>query len=121
MLASLLLYAMLSVTKVGLYAPALDSPYGMWPYLAVNLENTVSSREDPWDLEVGWTLEPVRRGGFTLALKPRDMVYKSAQFVGIKYHWTNSLDAAAGFRWGGARNFPYAAINFKFGSTMGYQ
>lgn len=104
---------LLAFLKIGLYAPALYGPLGVWPYAAVNVvEQKVNHKI--LGLEVGYTQELKKDQIVFLGKQGVKLTYCPAWLLGVKYPVSNDLDIALGGKYFDDKVSPYAGVTFKF-------
>lgn len=105
------LLTILSMLKLGMYAPAQDAPHGIWFYPSINLIGPIAPGKI--GLEVGWTKEPIERDATFLGVKGSEIVYKSTTLIGLSYRFNESWDVVGGMRNTDNQWFPYASVSLR--------
>lgn len=117
------IYAAISPFKLGFYGPVKDAPIFGWFYVGANVwsQKETAENKHPLGVEVGFTMEPIKRSMNFFGVRGVETVYKPAYLAGIKYHLNADLDMSAGGKYSDGKPGGYFSVSFKFSSLYGAQ
>lgn len=117
------IYAAISPFKIGFYGPVKDAPVFGWFYLGANVwsQKETAEKKHPIGVEVGVTIEPLKRQMTFLGNRGVEMVYKPTYLAGITYKLNDDIDFSIGGKYGHGKPGGYAGVSFKFSSLYGAQ